>query len=66
MTHNGKTGLMDWLRSTWMPYWERVPEKQWPDFFHEIANDYLSRNPLDACGMAHVGMVQLEIEATRP
>jgi len=54
MTHKGRDGLMDWFRSTWMPYWEQVPEKLRPDFFDEIADDYLARYPLDAGGMVHV------------
>lgn len=65
MTHEGENGLMDWIRSTWMPYWERVPASLQQEFIGEIAGDYLGRYPLDACDMAHVPMVRLEIEATR-
>ncbi len=35
-------------------------------FILEIVDDFLIRQPLDAEGMAHVGMVRLEVEARNP
>ncbi len=65
MTQEGSQGLTDWLRSTWMPYWERVPADLRQEFFHEVVEGYLNRHPLDAEGIVHIAMVRLEVEATR-
>jgi trans-aconitate methyltransferase len=65
MTQEGPQGLKDWLRSTWMPYWERVPGDLRQEFFDQIVEEYLDRNPLDGKGIVHIPMVRLEVEATR-
>ena len=65
MTQQGPEGLTDWLRSTWMPYWERVPVDFRQEFFGEVVERYLNRHPRNGQGIVHIPMVRLEVEAAR-
>lgn len=62
----GKEGLAGWIRTTWLPYTERLPTELKDKFIAEIVDAYLETHPLDAEGNAHVAMVRLEVEATKP
>jgi trans-aconitate methyltransferase len=64
MVHDGKEGLMGWLRTVFLPYTERLPEALREDFVKEMASSYLERHPQDENGGVHVQMVRLEVEAT--
>ena len=64
-THPGAAGLTAWLRTTWLPYTQRVPEARREEFLAAVTARYLERHPLDAAGYARVRMVRLEIEAVR-
>jgi trans-aconitate methyltransferase len=66
MTHNGAVGLMGWIRTTWLPYTQRLPETQQAKFIEEITKIYLKGSPPDAEGIVHVEMVRLEVEAKKP
>jgi trans-aconitate methyltransferase len=65
MTHKGAAGLEGWIRTTWLPYTQRVPEPLREQFIHQLATSYLAVHPLDEAGLAHVAMVRLEVEAVR-
>lgn len=65
MTHDGAGGLEGWIRTTWLPYTQRVPEPLRERFIHELAASYLAIHPLDQAGVAHVAMVRLEVEAVK-
>jgi len=65
MTHDGKSGLEGWIRTTWLPYTERIPNENRKAFIEEVCSKYLYRVPLDAEGKAHVAMVRLEVEAEK-
>jgi trans-aconitate 2-methyltransferase len=60
MTHKGRTGLSNWIRTTWMPFTHRVPIEQRDDFIDHFVDKYLEAHPLDQWGYAHVAMVRLE------
>jgi trans-aconitate methyltransferase len=62
----GKDGLAGWIRTTWLPYTERLPADLRDIFIAEVVDIYLKRQPLDAEGNAHVAMVRLEVEASKP
>jgi trans-aconitate methyltransferase len=64
MVHDGKEGLMGWLRTVFLPYTGRLPEALREDFVREMARSYLERHPPDENGGVHVQMVRLEVEAT--
>ncbi len=65
MTHEGRKGLDGWLRTTWMPYWQRVPTDLQQQFLDEIVQEYLKSHSMDSDGLIHVPMVRLEIEAIK-
>jgi trans-aconitate methyltransferase len=61
----GADGLATWLRTTWLPYVQRLPEPMREEFITAVTRRYVARHPLDAEGKVHVRMVRLEIEAVR-
>jgi len=65
MTHDGKAGLEGWIRTTWLPYTERVPKEMRDDFIEEVCAKYLDKVLLEADGKAHVAMVMIEVEAEK-
>jgi trans-aconitate methyltransferase len=64
-TYTGRDGFTAWLRTTWLPYVQRVPEHLREEFIAAVANRYVAKHPPDAEGRVHVRMVRLEIEAVR-
>ena len=64
-TYHGAEGLATWLRTTWLPYVQRVPENLREEFIAAVTQRYLAKHPPDARGKVHVRMVRLEIEATK-
>ena len=63
MTHPGRDGLAGWIRTTWIPYTQQVPEELRDRFVAECVDAYLETVPLDEAGRSHVRMVRLEVEA---
>jgi trans-aconitate 2-methyltransferase len=61
----GAAGLVAWLRTTWLPYTQRVPEARREEFIATVATRYVAKHPPDAGGQISIGMVRLEIEAVR-
>jgi trans-aconitate methyltransferase len=60
----GGEGFARWLRTTWLPYVQRVPEELREEFIAQVTRRYLAGHPPDAQGLVHVKMVRLEIDAT--
>ena len=65
MVQQGTDGLASWVRTTWMPYTERVPEQRREDFIREAVDRYAASHPADSQGRITVRMVRLEVEATK-
>lgn len=65
MIHNGVESLSGWLRTTWFPYLERVPEAKRERFLNEVVNCYVNDYPPDSQGNIHVPMMRLEVEAEK-
>jgi trans-aconitate 2-methyltransferase len=63
--HANKEKFKGWIRTTWLPYTERVPEGKREQFIELIAKRYLEKAPQDAEGRVHVPMVRLEVEAEK-
>jgi trans-aconitate 2-methyltransferase len=63
MTHEGRDGLVSWIRTTWLPFTERVPEELREEFILQIVDRYLEKYPADADGLVHVQAIRLEVEA---
>ena len=66
MTQLGPEGLAGWMRTTWLPYLERIDEKLRLEFVTAVVERYLHEHPLDDEGLIHVGMVRLEADLTLP
>jgi SAM-dependent methyltransferase len=54
-----------WLRTTWLPYIQRVPEDLREEFIAAVTDRYVAKHPPDDAGRIHVRMVRLEIDAVR-
>ncbi|WP_414468803.1 class I SAM-dependent methyltransferase [Methanobacterium sp. ACI-7] len=65
MAKKDKDDLKAWIRTTWLPYTERVPEKLRDQFIDELASKYIEKYPEDNKGKINVKMVRLEVEATK-
>jgi trans-aconitate 2-methyltransferase len=63
--HANREKFKGWIRTTWLPYTERVPESKREQFIELIATRYLEKNPRDADGCVHVPMVRLEVAAEK-
>jgi trans-aconitate 2-methyltransferase len=65
MVQQGVDGLADWIKTTWMPYTERLPADRREDFVREAVDRYSSAHPADSQGRILVKMVRLEVEAVK-
>jgi trans-aconitate methyltransferase len=65
MTHKGREGLLGWIRTTWHPFLDRVPDDLRQVFLEEAVDLYLVGHPLGKDGVAHVSAVRLEVEAVK-
>ena len=63
MSHQGREGLAGWIRTTWLPYTQRVPGEMREEFIEEIVAAYEKRYGADQEGFFAVAMVRLEVEA---
>jgi trans-aconitate 2-methyltransferase len=61
----GVEGLAGWVRTTWLPYTQRVPTEMRNDFVTEIVTRYLKNHPADNAGTVNLSMVRLEVEAQK-
>ncbi len=59
-------GFAGWLRTTWMPWSNRVPPELRDAFLAETVAEHLARRPVGADGFVSVSMSRLEVEAIRP
>ncbi|MCX8089725.1 MAG: methyltransferase domain-containing protein [Verrucomicrobiae bacterium] len=57
--------FLAWLRTTWLPYTQRVPENLREAFLAEIADRYLTRPAAGTGGDILVDLVRLELDAVR-
>jgi trans-aconitate methyltransferase len=64
-TYAGAAGFATWIRTTWLPYVQRVPENLRDEFIAAVTQRYLAQHPPDAEGRVHVRMVRLEIAAEK-
>ena len=64
-TYAGADGFATWLRTTWLPFVQRVPETIREEFIAAVTGRYVAKHPPDADGKVHVRMVRLEIAAEK-
>jgi trans-aconitate 2-methyltransferase len=65
MTHEKTSRFAGWIRTTWLPYTQRIAEDKREAFVGELVNRYIEKYPPDADGNIHVQMVRLEVEALK-
>lgn len=65
MVHRSKDDLAAWVRTTWLPYTQRIPAAMQDNYIEEIVDEYLGICPPDQNGCTHVQMYRLEVEATK-
>ncbi len=66
MIHKSTEEFKGWLRTTWFPYINRMPDNLRDIFLAELISRFLEEKPLDSDGRTHVNMVRLEVEAYVP
>ena len=64
-TYPGAESFATWLRTTWLPFVQRVPESLREDFIVAVTRRYVAKHPPDSEGNVHVRMVRLEIDAEK-
>jgi trans-aconitate 2-methyltransferase len=64
-TYPGLDGFATWIRTTWIPYAQRVPESMREEFIAAVTKRYVAKHPPDAENKVHVRMVRLEIDAVK-
>ncbi len=62
MKLKGEKGLSGFIRSTWLPYTQRIPEDLRTEFIDTVVDKYLEEHHLDKAGFVHIGMIRLEVE----
>jgi trans-aconitate 2-methyltransferase len=65
MRLQGIGGLIGWIRTTWLPFTERMPPEFRDNFIGEIADRYIQAFPMDKDETVHIKMVRLEVQATK-
>ncbi|RPI06495.1 MAG: methyltransferase domain-containing protein [Ignavibacteriae bacterium] len=63
--HHDRAAFESWIRTTWLPFTQRVPEEKREIFISSIADHYIRKHPMDDHGMVHVRMMRLEVEAVK-
>jgi len=66
MTHPDKERLEGWIRTTWLPYTQRIPETLREQFVRELATRYIQKQPPGPEGNIEIDMMRLEVEAEKP
>lgn len=64
-TYDGRDGFATWLRTTWLPYTQRVPEHLRGEFIAAVTDRYVAKHPPDDARRVHVRMIRLEIDAVK-
>jgi trans-aconitate 2-methyltransferase len=65
MLQKGVDGLAGWIRTTWMPYTQRLPVDRREPFIREAAERYVAVHPANERGEIAVRMVRLELDARK-
>jgi trans-aconitate 2-methyltransferase len=63
MVHKGRDGFKAWIRTTWFPFTQQVPDGKRERFLDAFLDAYCVDHPEDSEGMVHVKMMRLEVEA---
>ena len=64
MIHDDIEAFKGWIRTTWFPYIDCVPQSMREAFIDEFVEAYLEFRPLDEESRVHVDMVRLEVRGS--
>lgn len=65
MRYDNRAGLSGWIRTTWLPYTQRIPEHIRNEFINELTDSYIRKYPTDNEGKIVIKMVRLEVKAIK-
>jgi trans-aconitate methyltransferase len=65
MAHADRNAFDGWVRTTWLPYIQRVAKHRQQDFVRQVVDTYISANPPSADGTVHLRMMRLEVESKK-
>lgn len=66
MIHENREKFAAWIRTTWLPYTQAVPDSLREQFIDELVTEYVKLYPMGDNGFIHVQMNRLEVEAYKP
>ena len=66
MVHDGVEGFKGFIRTTWLPFTQLIPENKREKFITDTADLYVKKYPIDGEGKVHIQMVRLEAEGIKP
>lgn len=65
MVHGNDRQFASWIRTTWLPYTQRLPSTMRELLIEEVIRRYKMQRPGRNTGAIHLGMVRLEVDAGR-
>ena len=65
MVHADRNAFEGWLRTTWLPYIQRIAEHRRQEFVRQLVDSYLTANPPSSDGSVHLQMLRLEVESKK-
>ncbi|MCP4159512.1 MAG: methyltransferase domain-containing protein [Deltaproteobacteria bacterium] len=65
MSYDNRDGLAGWIRTTWLPYTDRLPFELREEFINCTVDKYIEKNGLKSNGSVNVDMIRLEAEAIK-
>jgi trans-aconitate 2-methyltransferase len=65
MVLKGREGLISWIRTTWLPYIDRIPSMLQNQFIADIVDRHLSNSLLGEKGEVYLKMMRLEVQASK-
>ena len=63
--HVGIESLKGWIRTTWLPYTQRIPEEEREKFIDIVAKKYIEKYSANSEDIINVKMIRLEVEAEK-
>jgi len=63
--HEGIDSLKGWIRTTWLPYTQRVPEAEREKFIDIASKKYIKKYSANSEDIINVQMIRLEVEAVK-
>ncbi len=65
MIHENIEGLRAWIRTTWLPYTEKIPKDSLQNFIDDVVSRYIDKYPPDRRGFFHIELIRLDVEAEK-